>query len=49
MKSPSLMRNVSLAVGASRCVVTQLPADGAERRQLKLGGALMFVIVTGSG
>ncbi len=43
------MRNVSLTVGASRCVVTQLPADGAERRQLQLGGALMFVIVTSRG
>lgn len=43
------MRNVSLAVGAGRCVVTQLPADGAERRQLQLGGALVFVIVTGRG
>lgn len=43
------MRNVSLAVGACRRVVTQLPADGAERRQLQLGGALVFVIVTGGG
>lgn len=49
MKASSLMRNVILAVGAGRCVVTQLPADGAERRQLQLGGTLVFVIVTGSG
>ena len=49
MKSPPLTRNVPLAVGASGRVVTQLPADGAERRQLQLGGALVFVIVAGRG
>jgi len=43
------MRNVGSAVGAGGCVVAQLPADGAERRQLQLGGALVLVIVAGGG
>lgn len=49
MRSPSPTGSVALAVRPGRCVITQLPANGAERRQLQLGGALVLVIVTGRG
>lgn len=47
--SISQRRNCTLAVGAGRGVVAQLPADGTEGRQLQLGGALVLVVVAGRG